>query len=537
MLLERRDPESGLAISGYPRLTYRQKRALLDDLAYWMIKNEWTEVSLNSARDRLDHKIETLRADARDGTPITGQNVLALFIERSGMLRRPVEGKLDFAHRTFEEFMAANAAVGEGDIGVLVSNATNPLWREVIVLGAGLARRGERTDLIKSLLSKGDRDQTKRYQLHLLAAACLDTAVDLDSDVTHEVERRIEKLVPPSTVWEATLLADAAGEIAVPFLRRNDHMGARQAAACVRALALIGSLEAVQMIAEYADDHSFAVLKEVVRSADRVDPGLFLQLVAPRIDARRLPGDAVAYAIRKFGIQGMKNLELAESLSLTGRRAADRSILQCLPNLRTLDISGPAVTDLNSLRNLMTLRSLTLSGIGTNDFSPLQRLIYLERLVIRYVPLDLSQLAGMATLQSLSVWDAKISNEVALQTLTSLRDLMLLGCEVNDLAPLRTLENLESLTLIRCQSGDLSALGGLAGVRSLQIVFTRVGDLAWLNDLRNLQSLELYDVEISDVSAFPFLPSLQKLDLRRNDISSDQMKALRRMYPGVRIIS
>jgi hypothetical protein len=56
MLLERRDPESGLKLQDYPRLSYRQKRSLLDDLAYWMLKNDWSEIPLNSARDRLQKK-------------------------------------------------------------------------------------------------------------------------------------------------------------------------------------------------------------------------------------------------------------------------------------------------------------------------------------------------------------------------------------------------------------------------------------------------------------------------------------------------
>ena len=94
MLLERRDPESGLAISGYPRLTYRQKRALLDDLAYWMIKNEWTEVAFNSARDRLDKK----RRDAPDRrerwhTCDRPERPRVPSRKRTGTLREPVDGK------------------------------------------------------------------------------------------------------------------------------------------------------------------------------------------------------------------------------------------------------------------------------------------------------------------------------------------------------------------------------------------------------------------------------------------------------------
>jgi predicted NACHT family NTPase len=167
MLLERRDPESGLTFKDYPKLSYRQKRSLLDDLAYWMIKNDWSEISLDLAKGRLDKKCEAFRRDERDSAAITGDSSLHFFLERSGILREPLKGKVDFAHRTFQGFMAANAATVEGDVGVLLSNATKSQWREVIALGAGLARPNERADLIKSLLcpvsvrasDNGHRDQ------------------------------------------------------------------------------------------------------------------------------------------------------------------------------------------------------------------------------------------------------------------------------------------------------------------------------------------------------------------------------------------
>jgi predicted NACHT family NTPase len=282
MLLERRDPESNLHISGYPRISYRQERSLLDDLAYWMTRNAWTEITLDLARDRFGKKIETFRSDGRDGVPLTGESALRFFLERSGILREPVKGKLDFAHRTFQEYMAASAAIAEGDIGLLLSHATDTQRREVVILGAGLARPKERTELICSLLKEGDSDRSGRVKLHLLAAACLDLAVNVDSSLRNEVERRIENLVPPKNASEAIQIAEAAGEMAVAFLRRGkDFLSARQSVACVRALARIGSLEAIEAIAEYANDYG-SVLREVVRTSNRIDPQLFLDLIVPR---------------------------------------------------------------------------------------------------------------------------------------------------------------------------------------------------------------------------------------------------------------
>jgi Leucine-rich repeat (LRR) protein len=364
----------------------------------------------------------------------------------------------------------------------------------------------------------------------------LDAAVDLDSDVKSEVEGRIEKLVPPNTLSEAILLAEAAGEVAVPFLKRDPLMKARPAAACVRALALIGSLEAVQAIAEYADEYSFLVLREVVRSADRVDTNSFLQLVAPRLDVTRLPGDAVAHAFRRFGMQGMKSLELAEALTLSGPGAADLSVLQCFPKLRTLELSGPAVTDLNPLRGLVTIRDLTLSSVKVGDFSPLQHLATLERLEIRYTAVDLHQLEGMSTLRSLSIWDGKISNQWALQSFINLQRLTVLGTGLDELEPLKTMASLRSLTLSRFKGSDLSPLRGLTNLESLYLYGSAIGDVAWLDGLTNLESLELIDAKVPDVLALPALPKLRKLGLSGSLKSADQMRGLRRKYPGVRIV-
>ncbi len=174
MLLERRDPESGLTLIGYPRLTYRQKRALLEDLAYWMIKNEWTEVSVDSAMARFGKKLEEpAEQRLKTGVAVTREGVLGFFLERSGMLRQPVENKLDFAHRTFQEFLAKSSRrlSTKGTPEFYWPTRATHEWRELIILGAGLARPQESADLITSLLANGDGSQKDRYQLHLLAAA------------------------------------------------------------------------------------------------------------------------------------------------------------------------------------------------------------------------------------------------------------------------------------------------------------------------------------------------------------------------------
>ena len=96
---------------------------------------DWTTI--------FDSKIKSL--DGISGA--SGKDIRRLFIERSGMLREPVKGFVHFAHRTFQEFLAARAVLDEDDIGVLVKDASDDQWREVVILASGLASQKNREDL------------------------------------------------------------------------------------------------------------------------------------------------------------------------------------------------------------------------------------------------------------------------------------------------------------------------------------------------------------------------------------------------------
>jgi NACHT domain len=112
MLLERRDIEHRVILRDYPQLSYRQKRALLQDFAYWLLTNGWSEVAYERADERLALKLSNMEGIVKG---IAGADVRRLFMERSGLLREPVPGHIDFTHRTFQEFLAAQAALDEGD--------------------------------------------------------------------------------------------------------------------------------------------------------------------------------------------------------------------------------------------------------------------------------------------------------------------------------------------------------------------------------------------------------------------------------------
>jgi hypothetical protein len=324
----------------------------------------------------------------------------------------------------------------------------------VIVLAAGLARPRERKDLITDLISKGDANMQVRYQLHLLAAACLDTAVDLDPAVKKEVASRVAKLVPPSRMQDAAPLAEAAGEIAVPFLKRHSRLTAASAAACVRALGLIGSFDALQLVAYYARDSRMPVLREVVLCADRFDIDSYAQLVVPHLNARNLPGDALVSAILLFGAQSIHGLDTVRYLNFTNCRISDLSPLRNVPNIEHLDLWSKQVSDIAPLQHLTRLNCLSLASTKVSDISPLQ-------------------------------------------FATELQDLNLAGTHVSDISPLRCLTKLKRLNLSYTQVSDVSALQNLVDLRELNLSNTQVRDISKLYGLSNLKSLNLVGLRVS----------------------------------------
>ena len=209
---------------------------------------------------------------------------------------------------------------------------------------------------------------------------------------------------------------------------------------------MIGSPEAVQAIAEFGKDEYGSVSKEVMRASDRIEPDLFLDIIAPQLNPRHLHGDAVAHALRKFGIDRMSSLQEAEELVLSGLRAGDLSILQRLPDLRRLTLRGPSVTDLSPLNCLRKLRQLNLSRVAVKDLSPLRDLPDLAYLGISYGDMDATQLVGMVGLTSLTLWSVKVGNAIALKDLRSLRHLSLMDVSGGNIG---FLENMPRLTGLR----------------------------------------------------------------------------------------
>ncbi len=235
LLIERRDRARRISLADYPAaaLSYEQKSLLLSDLAYWLVRNGQTEASVDIVDERL-----TRRLGGIVGVPhgLRGADACQLFMERSGILREPVKGTVDFTHRTFQEFLAAKAVVDENDIPLLVQHAHDDQWREVVLLTVGLAPRTVRENLIERLLKRGETRKRSRSRLYLLAAACTQVArEEMKIDIQSRIEQGLAELVPLKSEEEVEAMA-TAGALAITYLVPRFEYSPEVAAACVRAL-------------------------------------------------------------------------------------------------------------------------------------------------------------------------------------------------------------------------------------------------------------------------------------------------------------
>jgi hypothetical protein len=465
MLLERREKESGVHLRDYPDLNYRQKRALLQDLGYWMLANGWSEVERLQAETRLSRRLVNMEGISKD---VTGGGVYRFFVERTGIVREPTAGQMGFTHRTFMEFLAAQAVLDEDDVDVLVQNAHNDQWREVIILAAGLASTKVRNELISAIIERGDNEQKYRQRLHLLAIACLETAIELAPRVRANVQQRMARLIPPKNMDEAQALA-SAGELAVPHLAARPQYSESIAAACVRALRLIAGESALAKLAGYVQDRRDAVEGELWFGWDAFN--------------------------RKEYAQRVLNLVVARSPSLTWKYISTLDGFDYLTNLEELVIEDcGALKELGPLGSLIKLRELDLwNCTRLSDLSPLA---------------SLTHLIGLGLTDCTQVGDLR-----PLARLTKLRELYLSGFpRVSDLRPLARLTNLEKLTLDGfAQIGDLRPLAMLTNLTELSLRGgVRVRDISPLANLTRLTWLDPRDCrQIDDLSPLKGLTNLR----------------------------
>jgi predicted NACHT family NTPase len=173
MLLVERDKQRGIQTDVY--LTPDQKKRFLMEFAYWLMRNNYSDADVEDVDAQLQAYLEKYNLPN-----ITGGMVRQLLLERSGLLREPLMGRIDFVHRTFQEYLAAKAILSRDDLGVLLNHADEDQWRETIIIAVGEGSDKQQEKILKSLLTsllKGSIPLWKIYPFEIselfLKVVCL----------------------------------------------------------------------------------------------------------------------------------------------------------------------------------------------------------------------------------------------------------------------------------------------------------------------------------------------------------------------------
>jgi hypothetical protein len=397
MLLNRRDRERDLE----PLLTEAPQIQLLQRLAYWLVKNGQAEMDRADAVELLAAALPAMPAVRAALGP--APDVYRHLLDRSGLIREPVTGTtVDFVHRTFQDYLAAKAAIEERDFDLMARNAHTDQWADVIRLAVAHARRDERARLLRKLLTRGDRTKTHRTRLHLLALACLEHATELDPAVRAEVEQRGAALLPPRSFEEAKNLSEV-GPLVLELLPGAEGLDDDAAQAVVRTAQLIGGDAAVPVLARFtrhADDKVRQALAQFPFGADLRHHAAEVLDRLPRADTQYYVNSVEELRV-VLALGGLEHLATYRQL---GGGFAD---LLGARDLLSLYWSDP-VTD-EMLRHLCEpptrLDDLGLGDCAAlTDLSPLTRLP-LSKIRLHDLPagLDLGALDGLPLLTSLAI--------------------------------------------------------------------------------------------------------------------------------------
>ena len=90
-------------------ISQEAKFTLLQDLAFYLVRNGLSDAPAYRVHEQIARSSRTLNEVTAEP-----DKVLRFLLERSGIIRTPSEARIDFIHRSFQEYLAGRAAVDNG---------------------------------------------------------------------------------------------------------------------------------------------------------------------------------------------------------------------------------------------------------------------------------------------------------------------------------------------------------------------------------------------------------------------------------------
>lgn len=491
MLLDLRDAERGIS----RMLTTSDKTVLLGDLAWRLTLGGRSQLATAKIREHVARKIRSMPNVHDDPDAIVKH-----LLERSGVIREPVPGQVDFVHRTFQEYLAGAEAMHDGQVETLVAHAHQDSWAQTIVLACGHGQRTQVSELLAEILDRADREPQYSRQLRLLAAACLETARDLGAAIHDRIDRMIkEQLVPPLSNEEAESLATVGYRILRYLPPSLDELTDEVAAATVRCAGLVGSPEAMSQLALYTNDPRQDVLDELVTAWTHFDPKRYADEVMARAPLET--GRISINAARLIPHVAALRCETVEMSLRSHEVLHDLAFAPDIRGLQYLYAHMAGTTALGPLESCENLHALYLFGAD--------RFLELDRLPTRLHTLGLFQTEPWNNLSFLKDrWHVRL-------------DLS----QVADTCDLSVLDEMPALDAFGCRGWrSFGALASLPDVNELAIVdMDAAVDLSGLPELPDVGVLLLRSGVGIDLRALAGRSLQLNLNRRQRHVGLDQL--------------
>ncbi len=253
MLMDARDNQrkiDGNIYDNLPILDYEKKRKILEEMSYWMMNGNVSSESKDNVIEYLDHLLKDTNILSDNRGKYSAKDVLNYLIDRSGIIREPEEGDIDFIHKTFMEFLAVKTICRNCDWNVLVREACNSNWKETIIMCFREMGKENVTRVLKRLVYESEFKGDDRYIL--IASLGASNAVFLsNNDIKEEIDKKIEKMIPPKQSDLSEI--SQAGTYLLPFLKDSKHYSNDERQRCLNLLDRIGTEEAIPAILSYIE--------------------------------------------------------------------------------------------------------------------------------------------------------------------------------------------------------------------------------------------------------------------------------------------
>ncbi|MCX5101497.1 serine protease [Streptomyces sp. NBC_00439] len=512
MLLGDRDKQRRIEAPEGITMNVEEQAQLLQRIAIWLVRGGQSELHRSAALRQLERALPGMERLRGQGSP---EAILTHLLNRSGVLQERADDIYQFAHRTFQDFLAAKEFVEGDQLNELLGRAGSQQWYDVILLSAGHCGRREHPVLVNGLLDArpGPADTVTRDEITVLAALCAQHATWLDGTTRDRVNSAVAALFPPKDDGYVRLLA-RLGPAALAHLPDPAQVSGRgQAGLFIDLISEIGGAEAVPHARRWAlahPDHSHLFEAYWNRYPARAYAQQVLAACDLTHDALQIDAPEKLEALRD--LPSATNLEIAGTLAAAELHAA----LRDGPWTGLAFLRNPCLTDLSFLTDCAEqLESLSLSDCpGVRDLGPLTGLPSLKA-----VELDMSHLPGSALATTAS---------------GALHSLWLSRLTAERLSQLPAHPELNTLTIEHAASLEVDSLDGWTNLRRLGLG-TRTPVRPLLAALRRAPQVNHLTLPLSSATELTGeqpVPSLGSLDLYL-DTDVLELEQIPRVFPSL----